>query len=372
MTAETKMIVPFVDMQAQHRALEPALSKTVVAVIERGDFILGGEVMNFEQAFAAYCGTAFAVGVDSGCSALELSLRAIGVGPGDEVITSANTFIATVGAISATGARPVLCDCDETGCPSVEATKGALSRRTRAIIPVHLFGRVADMPAIIDLARRADVLVVEDAAQAHGARRAGTRAGAFGTAGAFSFYPSKNLGALGDGGMLVTNSEEVAHSVQAMRNYGQLTKNHHVMTPFNRRLDTIQAAVLLAKLPYLDAWNQRRARIADDYRDRLDGLPLSVPPPEPPGSHVYHLFVIRTADRDGLRHSLATAGIQTGIHYPTPVHLQPAFKHLGYREGQFPNAERLAKTSLSLPMYPELTPASVGRVAGEIRHHFLS
>jgi dTDP-4-amino-4,6-dideoxygalactose transaminase len=290
--------------------------------------------------------------------------------PGDEIITSANTFIATVGAIMAIGATPVLCDCDDTGAPDPQAIAACVSDRTRAIVPVHLFGRVADMDVILDVARRADAIVVEDAAQAHGAQLDGRKVGAFGTAGAFSFYPAKNLGAFGDGGMLVTNSAELASAAREIRNYGQRGKNEHVMLPLNRRLDTIQAAVLGVKLPHLDEWNRRRQQLADDYRSRLEGTPLDMPAAEARDRHVYHLFVVQTADRDALRHCLATEGIETGIHYPLALHQQPVLQHLGYRVGQFPNSERLAKTSLSLPMYPELEPACLDRVVAAVRRYF--
>jgi dTDP-4-amino-4,6-dideoxygalactose transaminase len=341
-------------------------------VIDATDFILGREVEDFEQAFTAYCGTTYAVGVDSGLSALELGLRGAGLGPGDEIITSANTFIATVGAIMATGATPVLCDCDETGAPDPDAIAACVNERTRAIVPVHLFGRVADMDGILDVARRAGAIVVEDAAQAHGALLDGRRAGGFGTAGAFSFYPTKNLGAFGDGGMLVTDSAALATAARTMRNYGQSGKHDHVMLPLNRRLDTIQAAVLRVKLPHLDQWNRRRQQLADDYRCRLEGVPVRMPAPEAQDRHVYHLFVVQTADRDALRHSLAAEGIQTGIHYPTALHQQPVLEYLGYRAGQFPNAEQLARTSLSLPMYPELEPAGLDRISAAVRRHFRS
>ena len=372
MIAVTEDPVRFVDLLDQHRQLEPAITAAMTRVIDRSDFILGREVEDFERAFAAYCGTAYAVGVDSGLSALELSLRVAGLGPGDEVITPANTFIATVGAIMATGAAPVLCDCDDIGAPDADAIGACITQRTRAIVPVHLFGRVADMGRILDVARRAGAIVVEDAAQAHGARLDGTKAGAFGTVGAFSFYPTKNLGAFGDGGMLVTSSEELATRAQSMRNYGQRAKHDHVALPLNRRLDAIHAAVLQVKLPHLDEWNKRRQQLADRYRSRLDGLPVTVPPPELEDRHVYHLFVVQTADRDGLRESLATAGIETGIHYPTALHQQPVLRHLGYRAGQFPNAERLARTSLSLPMYPELAPTQLDRVALAVGRHLLA
>src|SRR5437588_2461617 len=346
--------IPFVDLKTQIASLEPALTQAIHAVIARGDFILGADVEAFEQEFAAYCGVAHAVGVDSGLSALELALRAANVGPGDEVITQANTFIATVGAILAVGARPVLVDCDADGAMNPEAVATAITPRTRAIIPVHLFGRIADMEPILSLAAERGLKVIEDACQAHGAVWRGKRAGSFALAGAFSFYPAKNLGALGDGGMLVTNSAEIADAARILRHYGQRVKYEHEVTPLNHRLDTLQAAVLRIKLPHLDGWNDRRRKLADAYRERLADLPIGLPAAEEGRRHVYHLFVIGVKDRDGLRAWLGKDGIETGIHYPIPLHRQPALRSLGYQAGDFPQTERLAAESLSLPMYPEL------------------
>jgi dTDP-4-amino-4,6-dideoxygalactose transaminase len=362
--------IPFVDLRSQIQALEPALTRAIAAVVSRGDFVLGEEVGRLEAEFAAYCGVRHAVGVDSGFSALELALRAAGVGPGDEVITQANTFIATVGAILSVGARPVLTDCDPDGGMDPGAVAAAISARTRAIIPVHLFGRVADIEAVVSLAQERRIAVIEDACQAHGALWQGKRAGSFGLAAAFSFYPAKNLGAFGDGGIMVTDSDRMADSVRLLRHYGQRVKYEHSVTPLNRRLDTIQAAVLRVKLPYLDRWNAYRERLADAYRERLAGVPIDLPPVEEDGRHVYHLFVIGTENRDALRAALAADGIETGIHYPIPLHLQPALRGLGYRKGAFPQAELLAARSLSLPMYPELPLEYVDRVATSIRRWF--
>ncbi len=359
--------VPFVDLRAQTRSLEPGVSTAILAVVERGDFILGEEVSSFEQAFAAYCGVPHAVGVDSGLSALELALRAAGIGPGDEVITQANTFIATVAAVLAAGAQPVLTDCDAQGGMDPAAVGAAITPRTRAIIPVHLYGRVGEIDAILALAAKHGFAVIEDACQAHGALWRNRRAGSFGLAAAFSFYPAKNLGAFGDGGVLVTTSDEIAATARAMRNYGQRAKYEHVALPLNRRLDTLQAAVLAVKLPHLDRWNSRRQYLADAYREHLDGLPITSPAVEANGRHVYHLFVIQADDRDGLRAALSRSGIETGVHYPIPLHLQPALKALGYRAGAFPQAERLAARSLSLPMYPELPMEHLERVASAIQ-----
>lgn len=362
--------VHFVDLRTQTRELEPALKAAIAAVLTRGDFVLGEDVRRFEAEFATYCGVAHAVGVDSGFSALELGLRAAGLGPGDEVITQANTFIATASAIEAVGARPILTDCDERGGVDPRAVAAAITPRTRAIIPVHLFGRIGEIEAILALARSAGVLVVEDACQAHGASWQGRRAGSFGLTGAFSFYPAKNLGALGDGGMLVTGSAEIAERVRTLRHYGQKVKYEHLITPLNRRLDTIQAAVLRVKLPHLDGWNARRQRLAAAYREQLAGTPVTLPPEDEPGRHVYHLFVIETDARQALQAALRADGIETGIHYPIPLHMQPALSGLRYQRGAFPIAERLAARSLSLPMYPELPFEDVERVSRAIRRFF--
>jgi dTDP-4-amino-4,6-dideoxygalactose transaminase len=361
--------VRFVDLREQTRELSPALTAAMLGVLSRGDFVLGEDLQRFEEEFAAYCGVRYAVGVDSGYSALELALRAYGVGPGDEVITQANTFIATVAAILAVGAHPVLTDCDGDGAMDEDAVSRAISVRTRAIIPVHLFGRLCKMDRILALASGRGIAVIEDACQAHGATWEGKRAGSFGLLGAFSFYPAKNLGAFGDGGIVVTDSAPMAEALRLLRNYGQRVKYEHTVTPLNRRLDTLQAAILRVKLPHLDRWNQQRRYLADAYRERLDGLPVTLPAWEEDGRHVYHLFVIQAEDRDGLRQALAAAGIETGIHYPIPLHRQPVFESLGYREGDFPKTERLALHSLSLPMYPELTLAQVEHVSAAIRNH---
>ena len=370
MTATSGPAVRFVDLQAQIQSLQPALGDAMAAVLRRGDFILGKDVDEFEREFAAYCGVAHAVGVDSGLSALELALRAAGIGPGAEVITQANTFIASAGAVLAVGARPVLVDCDENGAIRPDAVERAMNARTRAIMPVHLFGRICDIDAIVALGDRAGVPVIEDACQAHGALLDGRRAGSFGLASAFSFYPAKNLGAFGDGGMLVTNSAEIAQTVRMLRSYGQKTKYEHVTLPLNHRLDTVQAAVLRVKLPHLDQWNARRQYLADAYREHLAGLPVRLAPADAEGRHVYHLFVIETDQRDALKAALAAQGIETGIHYPIPLHQQVALEDLGYRPGAFPNAERLAARSLSLPMYPEMSLEQLERVTSGIRTYF--
>jgi dTDP-4-amino-4,6-dideoxygalactose transaminase len=359
-------VVRFVDLQAQIRSLQGALSDAIQEVIQRGDFILGEAVTAFESEWARYCGVRHAVGVDSGLSALELALRAAGIGEGDEVITQANTFIATVGAVMAVGARPVLVDCDPVGQVDVAAIEHAITKQTKAILPVHLYGMIGDIDGVLKLAGQANVRVIEDACQAHGAIYGGRRAGSFGWAAAFSFYPAKNLGAFGDGGMLVTNDDDVAETVRTLRNYGSKAKYEHIAVPLNHRLDTIQAAVLRVKLPHLDQWNARRRELADAYREQLADGPVGFPASTADRRHVYHLFVVQATQRDALRAALTAQGVETGIHYPIPLHAQPILRGLGYRLGAFPNAEQLAAHSLSLPMYPEMPLSHVARVADAI------
>jgi dTDP-4-amino-4,6-dideoxygalactose transaminase len=362
----TTIQVPFVDLRAQHDALAPEIERAVRQVFERGDFILGAAVERFEAEFAAYIGTKHAIGVASGLDAIELALRAAGIGPGDEVITSANTFIATVLAILAVGARPVLVDADpERYTIDPAGLSAAITARTRAIVPVHLFGQPVDVDAVLAVARRHNLVVVEDAAQAHGARCNGQRAGAFGHAAAFSFYPSKNLGAYGDGGMVVTNDDRIAAMLRLLRNYGQRAKYDHAIAGISSRLDTVQAAILRVKLPHLDDWNAARRRHAAAYTERLSARVRT--PVEAAGvEHIYHLYVIETERRDAVQQQLRARDISTGIHYPIPVHLQEACANLGYRAGDFPVTERAAERMLSLPMYPELTTMQIEYVADAI------
>jgi len=361
------MRVPFVDLQRHHVPLMAEISSAMARVAERCDFILGEDVHAFEQEFARYCGTQEAVGVASGTAALEMLLRAYAIGPGDEVIVPASTFYATAYAVSAVGARPVVADCDETGNLDPAGAEAALTPRTRAILAVHLYGRVADMDRLASIARRAGILLLEDACQAHGATQDGKRAGALADGAAFSFYPAKNLGAFGDGGAVVTNNPAIAEKVRLLRDFGQAAKYDHTILGTNARLDTIQAAILRVKLPHLDAWNERRRAAANRYRDLLDGVPLELPPPAPPGEHVHHLYVIRVTERARLRERLTDLGIATGLHYPVPIHLLAAFAPLGYARGGFPRAERLAEEGLSLPMFPEITAEQQRYVADGVR-----
>lgn len=360
--------VPFVDLRAQYDTVRDDVRLAMNAVLERGDFILGEAVASFESAFAAYCEVDHAVGLDSGLSALELALRALDVGPGDEVITAANSFIASALPISSVGATPVLVDCDEvTYAIDVERLEAAIGPRTKAIMPVHLYGHPAAMDEVLAIAERHGLFVIEDACQAHGARYRGRRVGGLGHAAAFSFYPAKNLGAYGDGGMLVTNDARIAQRVRLLRNYGSVRKYHHEVRGSNRRLDTLQAAVLDVKLRHLDGWNQQRRRVARRYDVGLADAGVGVPAVAPDVEHVYHLYVVRCEDREGLQAHLASLGIATGIHYPVPIHRQPAYVDLSYGEGAFPVAERLADEIVSLPMFAELADEAVDRVVAAVR-----
>lgn len=366
------MDVPFVDLRLQSRNMRKELQDAIMSVVEDSDFIMGQAVERFEEEFASFSGVSSGVGVASGTEALHLALLAAGIGPGHEVITAVNTFIATVSAISCTGAKPVLVDVDPvTYNMDIEALGAAISQSTKAIIPVHLYGQTARMDPIMEIAGRRGLFVLEDACQAHGAEYLGKRAGSLGHAAAFSFYPGKNLGAFGDAGMVVTGDKHMAERLRLLRNYGQPVKYKHVIKGFNSRLDTIQAAVLRVKLKRLLEWNSKRAANAALYDRLLSGIGgLSVPRKAPETTrHAYHLYVVRVKDRDGLQRRLSSKGISTGIHYPTPVHLQKAYEDLGLKKGDFPVAEKLSASILSLPMYPELAKGQIERVCEEIGNH---
>ncbi len=362
------MNIPFVDLQSQYRAIAPAVNAAIGEVLENTDFILGHAVAQFEAEFAAYCGANAAVGVDSGYSALELILRAYEIGAGDEVITAANTFVATAFAISTCGATPVLVDADPVTY-NLDPTKleAAITPRTKAIMPVHLYGQPADMDPILAVARKHGLKVIEDAAQGHGAFYKGRRVGSLGDAAAFSFYPGKNLGAYGDGGACVTNDEALAERLRLLRNLGQRVKYEHEIKGFNRRLDTMQAAILRVKLAHLDGWNHERRRAAAEYTRLLQELPVVTPASAAAVEPVYHLYVIQTDEREALQKQLGDAGVATGMHYPKPIHLQPAYRELGYQLGDFPVAEALAEKLLSLPIFPELTNAAVAYITEQMR-----
>jgi dTDP-4-amino-4,6-dideoxygalactose transaminase len=359
--------IPLVDLKAQYALIRQEVDAAMARVVSNADFILGSEVDAFEAEYANYCEAEHAVGLDSGMSALELGIRALGIGPGDEVITPAHSFIASSSAISLTGATPVWVDADPvTYNIDTSRIEAAITDRTKAIMPVHLYGQPADLDPILEIARRHHLFVVEDACQAHGARYRGRRVGAIGDVGAFSFYPGKNLGAYGDAGALVTNNAEVADRVRMMRNYGQRKKYEHVFLAWNRRLDTLQAAVLRVKLPHLDTWNEARRRNASMYDELLAGARLDLPRTTPDRDHVFHLYVVQTERRDEMLEHLAKDGIRAGIHYPVPIHLQEAYRERGFGPGSFPLTEAMAPRLLSLPMYPELDENQMRRIADAV------
>jgi dTDP-4-amino-4,6-dideoxygalactose transaminase len=359
------MQIPLLDLQAQYQSLKPRIDAAVGRVLESGRYVLGPEVAAFETEFAAFCGAGHAVGVNTGTSALHLALLAAGVGPGDEVITVPFTFVATVAAIQYTGARPVLVDV-EPGTLNMDPSwiASAVTSRTRAIVPVHLYGQPADMGPILQVAAEHGLVVIEDAAQAHGAEVCGRRVGSVGRLGCFSFYPGKNLGAAGEGGAVTTGDPALAARVRLLRDWGAEGKYHHVERGFNYRLEELQAAILRVKLVELEAWTEARRAHAAHYRQLLAGGAAELLTIAAPGvRHVYHVFAIRHPERDRLADALASHGVATGVHYPVPVHLQPGYADLGYGPGDFPVAERAAREVLSLPIYPELRPDQVEAVA---------
>jgi dTDP-4-amino-4,6-dideoxygalactose transaminase len=356
--------VPYLDLKAQYRALQPDIDAAVRRVFESGEFVLGGEVERLEQEFAEYCGVRHAIGVNSGTSALHLALLAAGVGPGDEVITVPFTFVATTAAIRYTGARPVFVDVEPVtyGIDSAQI-EARITSRTKAILPVHLYGHPCDMDAVLEIARRRSLAVIEDAAQAHGALYKGRRAGSMGDLAAFSFYPTKNLGACGEGGLVATNDEARARQVRMLRNWGAERRYQHVLKGFNYRMEAIQGAVLRVKLKHLEEWTEARRAHAAAYNQLLRSSCLTLPRELPGARHVYHCYTILAPDRAALEERLRAARIGYAIHYPQPIHLMEAHADLGYRRGDFPVAESLAERVLSLPMFPELTPAQIEQVA---------
>ncbi|AFZ27960.1 putative PLP-dependent enzyme possibly involved in cell wall biogenesis [Cylindrospermum stagnale PCC 7417] len=373
--------VPFVDLKLQHEPIQTQLQQAIQLVLEQGDFILGQALSNFEAAFAAASGTKYGVGVASGTDAIALGLQACHIGAGDEVLLPVNTFVATLIGVLHAGAKPVFVDCDpQTALIDLEAAAKAITPQTKAIIPVHLYGQMVSPRDLLDFADTYKLLIFEDAAQAHLAQRDGYIAGSVGIAAAFSFYPSKNLGAFGDGGMVVTADPDVAQKMLRLRNYGASQKYVHIESGTNSRLDTLQAAVLHQKLPYLSQWNRDRLIIAQQYDLQLAPfLSTGIIPLHNQSStgHIYHLYVVKVDDscaleRQQIQAQLTAAGIQTGIHYPIPCHLQPAFTNLGYQQGDFPQAEKLAKQILSLPMYPGLTSSQVKEVVAAIASTFSS
>ncbi len=362
------MTIPLVDLKAQYQSIKPEVDAAIQRVVGNTSFILGKEVAEFEKNFAAYCHAQYCVGTDSGTAALHLALLILGVQPGDEVITTTHTFIATTEVVSVIGARPVFVDIDpRTYNIDPNLVERAITPRTRAIIPVHLYGQPAEMDPLLDIARRRQLHVIEDAAQAHGAEYHGRRAGTLGDVACFSFYPSKNLGAYGDAGALVTNNAELAARARMLRDHGRSDKYAHQLVGYGYRLDALQAAVLGCKLPHLDGWNARRRALAQCYDELLAKTDLITPYVPPHITPVYHIYNVRSKNRDMLRKHLTAHGIETGIHYPIPLHLQPVYKNLGYRCGDFPVAEQAANEILSLPLYPELTDAQVEQVVEAIK-----
>ncbi|MGQ4646921.1 aminotransferase class I/II-fold pyridoxal phosphate-dependent enzyme [Lyngbya aestuarii] len=377
MSYQSPVRVPFVDLALQNQPLQAQLEQAINAVVRQGNFVLGQALADFEASFAAASGVRYGVGVGSGTEAIALGLQACGISAGDEVIIPANTFIATVIGVVKAGAHPILVDCDpQTALIDLRACQQAITAKTKAILPVHLYGQMVSPRRLREFAAAHNLLIFEDAAQAHLAHREGYLAGSVGKAAAFSFYPSKNLGALGNGGMVLTNDAAVAQKMRSLRNYGAPRKYFHVDIGTNSRLDEIQAAVLNVKLPHLGKWNQLRNSAAQEYDAVLKPLRnQGIFPIQNQGGagHVYHLYIIRVSqecpvDRQTIQDKLATRGIQTGIHYPIPCHLQPAYKYLGYQAGDFPHAETLCQEILSLPMYPGLSNTQIQEVAESLEY----
>jgi dTDP-4-amino-4,6-dideoxygalactose transaminase len=365
------MQVPFLDLRAQNRSVWSEVRAALKPVVEEAQFILGPAVERFEEQFAAYLGARHCVGLNNGTTALHLALLACGVGPGDEVLTTPATWISTSWAVSYVGARPVFVDVDPvTYTLDPVLAERAITSRTKAVLPVHLYGQAADLSALKSFADGYGLILVEDAAQAHGARIGGRRVGTHGLAGCFSFYPGKNLGAFGEGGCVVTDNDAIARRIRCLRDHAQDGRHHHVEIGFNARMEGVQGAVLGAKLPRLDEWNAARARHAARYAELLMDVPGITLPQSPwPEGHVWHLYVIMVhgRDREDVRRALAERGVATGVHYPTPVPFQPVYAHLGHRRGDFPVAEQLMERCISLPMYPELRPEQVEHVARAVR-----
>ena len=349
-------MIPFVDLKAQYLSIKDEIDTAVLKALESTQFVLGSEVVALEAEFARYCGADYGIAVNTGTSALHLALLAAGIGAGDEVITVPFTFVATTAAICYTGAKPVFVDIDPVSYTiDVTQIEAAITERTKAILPVHLYGQPADMDPILEIARRHGLVVIEDAAQAHRSEYKGQRVGSIGDIGCFSFYPGKNLGACGEGGIVVTNNPEYDRKIRMLRDWGQERKYHHVFKGYNYRMDGIQGAILRVKLRYLDRWTEARRAHAARYDKPLANAGVKTPTAMPYSHHVYHVYALRSQQRDTLQQKLHEKGIQTGIHYPIPVHLQTAYADLGYSSGAFPHSEAAAKEVLSLPMYAELT-----------------
>ncbi|MDC7745576.1 DegT/DnrJ/EryC1/StrS family aminotransferase [Rhizobium binxianense] len=367
-------MIPFLDIKAQYQSIKGEIDSAVLGVLASGQYVLGEEVLRFEQEFADYCNVKHAIAVNTGTSALHLALLAAGIGPGDEVITVPFTFVATVSAICYTGARPVFVDVEPVTLTMDPAEiEAKITPRTKAIIPVHLYGQMADMSAIKAIANHYRIPVIEDACQAHGAQYKGRRAGSIGVSGCFSFYPGKNLGACGEGGLVVTNSDEEAKTMRMLRDWGQEQRYHHLLKGFNYRMDAIQGAILRVKLRHLEAWTEARRDHARRYSSLLGGSPhLKIPVEVVDRRHVYHVYAVRSRDRDGLQRALSAEGVSSGMHYPIPVHLQKAHADLGYHVGDFPVSEAAASEVLSLPIYPEMPVQHVDQVATALEYAYVS
>jgi dTDP-4-amino-4,6-dideoxygalactose transaminase len=365
------MKVPFIDLAAQYSQIKDEVNEKLSEVLNSQHFILGAKVKELEQKIAELCECTHAIGVSSGTDALLLSLMACGIKPGDEVITTPFTFFSTASCISRLGAQPVFVDIDpRTFNINPEAVEEKLSSKTKAIIPVHLFGQLTDMDPLLDIASQAHIWIIEDAAQSIGAMYKGRKAGSIGQMGCFSFYPTKNLGAYGDGGMIVTNDEELADKLRILRVHGSRPKYYHHIIGINARLDEMQAAVLLVKLRYLQQWNDSRTRNALLYNEKLQGLPIKLPFVAESCNSIYHQYVVKAPRRDELNEHLQNNGIGTQIYYPLPLHLQPCFKYLNYRDGDFPVAEEASRTVLSLPIFAELTEEQITYIANKIREFY--
>jgi dTDP-4-amino-4,6-dideoxygalactose transaminase len=351
------MSIPLLDLRAQYLTIKDEIDRAVLNVLDTGKFILGPEMKALEAEIAAYCGVEHAVAVGNGTDALVLTLKGLGIGPGDEVITTPFTFFASAETVALVGATPVFVDVDPvTLNMDLDQLENKIGPKTKAIIPVHIFGQMLDMEKVMEVANRHDLKVIEDAAQAIGAEYRGKRAGSIGHAGTFSFFPTKNLGAYGDAGMIVTNDEQLAARLRMLRFHGCQTKYYHEIIGYNSRLDEMQAAILRVKLRYLDSWNEGRREKAQVYDDLLNTNKVTLPGKDPNAKHIYHLYVLRTQDRESMMQRLANAGVANAIYYPVPLHLQEAFKDLCYRAGDFPVAEEACRQALAVPCYPELTP----------------
>ncbi len=363
------MKVPFLDLNRIHQPLHKEIMERLDEHVRKNDFILGNAVEEFEKEFANYCGTAYGISVANGLQALEIILRAMNIGKDKEVITVANTFNATVASIVSVGATPILVDTKEDFTIDPSLIEQKITSKTKAIMPVHLYGQICNMDEITTIAKKYNLYVIEDACQSHGAMYKNKRAGNLGHAAAFSFYPGKNLGAFGDGGFITTNDEELAKKIKMIRNYGQSKKYYHDIPGLNSRLDTMQASILRIKLKNLDKWNYERKKLAEKYISSLRDL-VSVPENSLDRDHTYHLFVIRTNKRDALMNYLKERGVDSGLHYPVPIHLQKAFDYLGYKIGDFPKSESYANTILSLPIFPGMTEKEIDYVIDQIKNFF--